>query len=160
MKTTVSRPSTPYCALSLSLGVFFKLFRRPCRRRTERAVDGSGRTSRASLPSSRTLLVSQEPLEKWTAKMPWNSGREELVNMQKQKKILDVMTPGQRSDPSSIKERHKNAIIDKADCVSGVLEFSALPPPLRLRATCPVTGFDPVRRAPHGGGITLVIPDS
>lgn len=55
--------------------------------------------------------------------MPWNSGREELLNMQKQKKMVDAMTPAQRSDPNLIKDRHKKAIADRAGCVS------PLPPP-------------------------------
>ena len=60
----------------------------------------------------------QTPLEKFSAKMPWNKDKEELKNMKMQKNILDNLTPTQRKNPDLIRAGHRQAIADRIGCVS------------------------------------------
>eukprot|EP00752_Nemacystus_decipiens_P011690 g10374.t2 len=55
-----------------------------------------------------------EPLDKVSAKLPWNKGREELQKMKMQKKVLDGLTPLQRKKPDTIRHGHRQQIAARA----------------------------------------------
>ncbi|CAM9352222.1 unnamed protein product [Pylaiella littoralis] len=69
--------------------------------------------------------IIEEPLDKVSAKLPWNKNREELQKMKMQKKVLDALTPLQRKKPDSIRPGHRQVIADRAGVtaeeVNGVL---------------------------------------
>ena len=60
----------------------------------------------------------QEPLDKISAKMPWNKNKQELKDMKMQREVLNVLTKAQRKKPETIRAGHRQAIADKAACVS------------------------------------------
>lgn len=64
------------------------------------------------------MYASQEPLDKFSAKLPWNKSREELQAMKMQKKVLEGLTPLQRKNPESIRHGHRQRIADRAGVVS------------------------------------------
>lgn len=65
-------------------------------------------------------FILQAPLDKFSAKLPWNKDREELKNMKLQKKVVDVLSPQQRRQPDTIRAGHRQAIADRAACVSAI----------------------------------------
>lgn len=72
----------------------------------------------AASPLLTRVYVSQEPLDKVSAKLPWNKNREELQKMKTQKKVLDGLTPLQRRKPDTIRHGHRQAIAARAGVVS------------------------------------------
>ncbi|CBN79862.1 conserved unknown protein [Ectocarpus siliculosus] len=58
--------------------------------------------------------IIEEPLDKFSAKLPWNKSREELQAMKMQKKVLEGLTPLQRKNPESIRHGHRQRIADRA----------------------------------------------
>ncbi|CAN0049722.1 unnamed protein product, partial [Ectocarpus sp. 12 AP-2014] len=58
--------------------------------------------------------IIEEPLDKFSAKLPWNKSREELQTMKMQKKVLEGLTPLQRKKPESIRHGHRQRIADRA----------------------------------------------
>ncbi|CAM9320030.1 unnamed protein product [Ascophyllum nodosum] len=62
------------------------------------------------------VKIIETPLEKFSAKMPWNKDKEELKNMKMQKNILDNLTPTQRKNPDLIRAGHRQAIADRIGC--------------------------------------------
>eukprot|EP00903_Cladosiphon_okamuranus_P012241 g11480.t1 len=54
--------------------------------------------------------IIEEPLEKVSAKLPWNQNREELQKMKMQKKVLEGLTPLQRKKPDTIRHGHRQTI--------------------------------------------------
>lgn len=73
-------------------------------------------------PAAAALFIlscdHQAPLDKVSAKLPWNKDREELQKMKMQKKVLDALTPLQRKKPETIRHGHRQAIAARAGVVS------------------------------------------
>ena len=69
------------------------------------------------------LVFMQEPLDKISAQMPWNKNKQELKDMKMQRQILKALTKAQRKNPESIRAGHRQAIADKAACVSSYYQW-------------------------------------
>ena len=53
-----------------------------------------------------------------SAKLPWNKNKQELKDMKMQREVLKALTKAQRKKPETIRAGHRQAIADKAACVS------------------------------------------
>ncbi|CAM9649145.1 unnamed protein product [Laminaria digitata] len=60
--------------------------------------------------------IIEEPLDKISAKMPWNKNKQELKDMKMQREVLKALTKAQRKNPETIRAGHRQAIADKAAC--------------------------------------------
>lgn len=87
-----------------------------------------------AVPASTLASLVQEPLRKWSAKMPWNKNQPELTTLNKQKNIVAAIPERMRENPSLIRDLQKEAIAEKANCVS-YDKYLLFPLP-RARCSC------------------------